>query len=312
MIRTESLTKYFGQRCAIRDFDVEIESREIVGFLGLNGAGKTTALRMLAGILAPSSGRVVVDGEDLEGPNGHHARARIGFLPDRPPLYEEMSVRAYLIFAAKLRGHEGDDRRVAEVLERTALVEYADAPITTLSHGYRQRVGIAQAIVHDPALVILDEPTSGLDPRQIVDMRALIRSLRDAHTVLLSSHNLNEVSETCDQVLVIDDGRLEAQGAPQELAARLGGVGRKMSFDLVGSPESIDGALHAALESGLISSHEREGPRDADAHIVVLEMLGEPEAIARHFFEAGLGLRRMQPSRTELEGLFAELTRRAS
>jgi ABC-2 type transport system ATP-binding protein len=310
MIRTEALTKWFGSRRAVDHFDVEIRGREIVGFLGLNGAGKTTALRMLAGLLAPSAGRVLIDGQDLAGPGGHRARARIGFLPDRPPLYEEMTVKAFLGFAARLRGHVGGPARVAEVLERTGLVAYADEPIAHLSHGYRQRAGIAQAIVHDPALVILDEPMSGLDPRQIVDMRALVRNLAEDHTVLLSSHNLTEVSETCDQILVIDDGRLVAQGAPEELAAKLGGDARRFELTLVGSEATLADALDAARSAEHIDAHERRS--EGDTHFVTIDVRTAPEEAARVFFEAGLGLRRMEAASTPLEGLFAELTRRAS
>lgn len=312
MIRTESLTKYYGSRCAVQDLGVEIQDREIVGFLGLNGAGKTTTLRMLAGLLAPSSGRVLVDGQDLAGPSGHEARARIGFLPERPPVYEEMTVRGYLAFAGRLRSTSVGKDRVSEVLDRTGLVEYADEPIGHLSHGYRQRVGIAQAIVHDPALVILDEPTSGLDPRQIVEMRELIRGLGTDHTVLLSSHNLNEVSQTCDQILLIDEGKLIAQGTPDDLVKRLGTADRRLSFTLVGAQEAVLSAAERAEEAGLIASHVFEGPPDGAAHGLRVEAKAPPEDVARFFFEAGLGLRRMQPTGRQLEGLFSELTRRAS
>src|SRR5690606_3691244 len=160
----------------------------VVGLLGLNGAGKTTTLRMLSSDLLPTAGRMVIDGVDLaEAPE--RVQPRIGYLPDRPPLYGEMTVREYLRFAARLRGMTaGVDPRVAEVIGLTDLDAYADERIDTLSHGYRQRVGIAQAIVHKPALLLLDEPISGLDPVQIVEMRALIRSLRGEHTTILSSH----------------------------------------------------------------------------------------------------------------------------
>lgn len=311
MIRTESLTKYFGWRCAVRDFTAEIADREIVGFLGLNGAGKTTALRMLAGLLMPSSGRVLIDGEDLAGPNGHRARARIGFLPDRPPVYEDMSVRRYLDFAARLRGYSGGSSRIDDVLERTALQNYADEPIEHLSHGYRQRLGIAQAIVHDPALVILDEPTSGLDPQQIVEMRALIQSLREDHTVLLSSHNLYEVNETCDQLILIHEGRLEAQGSPEELARRFG-EGRELAFTLTGTRAKVESVLTDAKKRGEVASFTYGEPDGADIHRVSIEATAAPEAVAQRLVQGGLGIRRMQPVSGQLEGLFAELTRRAA
>lgn len=310
MIRTESLTKYFGSRRAVDGFEVEIGAEGVVGFLGLNGAGKTTTLRMLAGLLAPSAGRVLVDGADLAGPDGDRARARIGFLPDRPPIYEEMSVRRFLDFAARLRGHPGGARRVDEVLGRTGLDAYADEPIAHLSHGYRQRAGIAQAIVHDPALVILDEPTSGLDPAQIVEMRAMVRSLGDEHTVLLSSHNLTEVSETCDQVLVIDEGRLAAQGTPDELAAKLGASAQRHALTLVGDGGALERALVEAEGAALIGARALRS--EGEVHTLDVEITGAAEALTRCLFEAGLGLRRVEPARTGLEGLFAELSRRAS
>ncbi|MEL6183721.1 MAG: ABC transporter ATP-binding protein [Myxococcota bacterium] len=303
MIRTESLTKYFGARCAVDGFDVEISPHQIVGFLGLNGAGKTTTLRMLSGLLAPSSGRVLVEDEDLSGPQGHRARARIGFLPDRPPVYEEMTVSGYLTFAARLRGHPGGSSRIAEVLSRTGLETYASDPISQLSHGYRQRVGIAQAIVHDPALVILDEPMSGLDPRQVVEMRQVVRSLGADHTVLLSSHNLTEVGETCDQLLLIDEGRLVAQGSPGELTARLGGTGR-LAVTVVGERSAVD-AVMTQLEA---TQAEILDP-GLGAFEVELESARPAEEVARAFFEAGLGVRRLQPATSPLEGLFAELTK---
>ena len=311
MIRTESLTKYFGRRCAVRDFGVEIDARQIVGFLGLNGAGKTTTLRMLSGLLAPSTGRVVIDNEDLAGPRGYQTRAKIGFLPDRPPIYEDMTVFSYLSFAARLRGHSGSATRIDEVLERTALKEFAKEPIAHLSHGYRQRVGIAQAIVHKPSLVILDEPTNGLDPRQIVDMRAFIRSLKDEHTVLLSSHNLNEVNECCDEILVIHEGQLEAQGSPTELARTFGNT-QYLLLVVTGDKTKAQSTAQNVLEKNLITQILTQNI-DADGTTKFeFELTTQPEDIAQAFFEAGLGIRRLQPFGTELEDLFTKLTRSTS
>jgi ABC-2 type transport system ATP-binding protein len=309
MIRTESLTKFYGDRCAVRDLGVTIADREIVGFLGLNGAGKTTTLRMLAGLLAPSSGTIEIDGQRMEAATAGGVRWRIGFLPERPPLYEEMTVRAFLAFAARLRGHPEADvsRRVDEVLELTRLGEYRDEAITHLSHGYRQRAGIAQAVIHRPALVILDEPTSGLDPVQIVEMRALIRDLKAEHTVLISSHNLPEISQTCDRLLVIRGGELVASGTEAELAGRLGAQGRvvlEVAGDAgavarlaaaLGAEGLLDGARTLALAGG---STELRG-----------ELRGPPEALAKRVVEAGLGLRRLQPQESELESLFFQLNR---
>ncbi|MCU0694809.1 MAG: ABC transporter ATP-binding protein, partial [Polyangiaceae bacterium] len=218
MIQVEELSKYYGARKAVGPLSFRIDKGEVVGLLGLNGAGKTTTLRMLATDLLPTSGRMVVDGIDLAA-RPEAIQARIGYLPDRPPLYGDMTVREYLRFAARLRAMpmQGLDKRIQEVIETTDLKGWTDERIETLSHGYRQRVGIAQAIVHRPALLLLDEPISGLDPVQIAEMRALIRSLRGEHTTLLSSHILSEISQTCDRLLVIRDGMIVASGTEEEL-----------------------------------------------------------------------------------------------
>src|SRR6476469_10168301 len=225
MIKDKGLTKYYGELAAVRELDFSIDRGEVIGFLGLNGAGKTTALKILGCVLLPTAGDVKVDGIDIAR-DPHEVRRRIGFLPDTPPLYNDMTVGRYLKFAAELRGVVGSeaDKAVTEAEEKTATREVHDRPIFSLSHGYRQRVGVAQALVHRPKLLILDEPTSGLDPVQIVEMRQLIRSLRGSHTILLSSHNLPEISQTCDRLLVIQNGEIVAQDTEQELAKRLGGA----------------------------------------------------------------------------------------
>ncbi len=225
MIEVRDLFKYYGERRAVGPISFSIEKGEIVGLLGLNGAGKTTALRVLACDLLPSSGSVLVDGIDVVD-QPHEVRRRIGYLPDRPPLYDEMTVHEYLVFAARLRGlgrDEAEDRATV-VARATQLEDVRDDLIASLSHGFKQRVGIAQAVVHKPRLLILDEPISGLDPVQIVEMRQLLRGLRGEHTIVLSSHILTEISETCDRLLVIGEGRIVAAGTEQELTqTSLGG-----------------------------------------------------------------------------------------
>jgi ABC-2 type transport system ATP-binding protein len=223
MIEVRQLTKYYGEHAAIRDLSFDINRGEVIGFLGLNGAGKTTTLKILGCLLLPTSGRVVVGGIDVLA-NPHEVRKRIGFLPDTPPVYGEMTVGGYLAFAARLRGVSAKETpaRVRDAEEKTGLVDVHSELISSLSHGYQQRVGVAQAIVHRPSLLILDEPTSGLDPQQIVEMRNLIRKLRGEHTLLISSHFLSEISQTCDRLLVIRDGEIVAQGTERELAANLG------------------------------------------------------------------------------------------
>src|SRR5579871_6729584 len=235
MIEVKGLTKYYGERAAIHDLNFSIDRGEVIGFLGLNGAGKTTTLKILGCVLLPTAGEVTVDGIDIAR-DPHEVRRRIGFLPDTPPLYAEMTVGRYLRFAAELRGVPAAEaeRAVAEAEEKTATREVHDQPITSLSHGYRQRVGVAQALVHRPKLLILDEPTSGLDPVQIVEMRSMIRALRGAHTILLSSHILSEISQTCDRLLVIQGGKIVAQGTEQELARDMGGGGT-IEVEVVGT-----------------------------------------------------------------------------
>ncbi len=227
MIRVEGLTKYYGEHAAIRDLTFSIERGEVIGFLGLNGAGKSTTLKVLGCILLPTSGRVTIDGFDVVK-DPHEIRKRIGFLPDTPPLYDEMTVGAYLRFVAQLRGVSSSDARarVEEAEDQTSLRDMDGEIISTLSHGYRQRVGVAQAMVHKPSLLVLDEPTSGLDPVQIVEMRSLIRRLRGQHTVLVSSHILSEISQICDRLLVIQSGEIVAQGTEEELAKRMGSGGQ--------------------------------------------------------------------------------------
>jgi gliding motility-associated transport system ATP-binding protein len=219
MIRASNLSKYYGGKRALGPVSFEITDGETVGFLGLNGAGKTTALRILACDLRPSAGTIEVGGIDAVA-EPHEVRKRIGFLPENPPLYADMVVTDYLRFSGELRGMTKPEvkRRMPEVLEITDLTDVANDQISTLSHGYRQRVGVAQAIVHEPKFLILDEPTRGLDPVQIVEMRNLIHDLKQNHTVLISSHILTEISQTCDRLLVLGRGKILGAGSEQDLA----------------------------------------------------------------------------------------------
>jgi len=220
MIRASNLSKFYGGKRALGPVTFEINDGETVGFLGLNGAGKTTALRIMACDLRPSGGTIEVGGVDAVA-DPHEVRKRIGFLPENPPLYTDMIVSDYLRFAGELRGMSKDEvkRRLPEVLEVTDIDDVASDQIGTLSHGYRQRVGVAQAIIHDPKFLILDEPTRGLDPMQIVEMRNLIHDLKQNHTVLISSHILTEISQTCDRLLVLGHGRIIGAGSETDLAA---------------------------------------------------------------------------------------------
>jgi ABC-2 type transport system ATP-binding protein len=243
MISARHLSKSYGAFAAVRDLDFTIAAGECVGFLGLNGAGKSTTLRMLAGVLEPSSGTLSIEGLDAVD-DALAIRRRVGYLPERPPLYDEMGVTAFLRFAAALRDVPAAkrDAAVADVVRRCALTEVADAAIGTLSHWFRQRVGIAQAIVHGPALLILDEPTQGLDPVQIAEMRQLIAGLRGDHTILLSTHILSEIEATCDRILVLDEGRIALIGTEAELVAQAG-TAVVAVFDLRGDAAAVAAAI---------------------------------------------------------------------
>jgi len=306
MIQVKGLTKYYGDRAAIRDLTFTIERGEVIGFLGLNGAGKSTTLKILGCVLLPTAGHVTVDGLDIAiAPD--EVRRRIGFLPDTPPLYNEMTVGDFLAFAARLRGvpaREVSDL-VADAEKKTGLVDRHGDLINTLSHGYRQRVGVAQAIVHKPKLLILDEPTSGLDPVQIVEMRSLIRGLRGEHTILLSSHILSEISQTCDRLLVIQSGELVAQGSEQELASQMGGVGT-IEVDVAGGPDTALTLLRGI--PGVTSPH-LEVAHGTYSTIRMHAAADVRPQIARALVNGGLELLRLDRGAARLESIFLQLTK---
>jgi ABC-2 type transport system ATP-binding protein len=311
MIQVEGLTKYYGDHAAIRDLAFTIERGEVIGFLGLNGAGKTTTLKVLGCVLLPTSGRVTIDGYDVMK-DPHEIRKRIGFLPDTPPLYNEMTVGKYLAFAAQLRGVPAAEARarVEEVEDVTATREVDDTAISALSHGYRQRVGVAQAMVHKPKLLILDEPTGGLDPKQIIEMRELIRRLRGQHTILVSSHILSEVSQICDRLLVIQAGEIVAQGTEGELAARFGAAGY-IELELKGDPGQLSAATTAIKALPGVSAIELI-PR---AGVSVIKISASPElrpAVARAVVGAGCDLLRIDRGAEKLESIFMKLTEGAA
>ena len=324
MIEITDLYKYYGERRAVGPLSCSITGGEIVGLLGLNGAGKTTTLRILACDLLPSAGTVTVDGLDVvEAP--HEVRGRIGYLPDTPPLYPEMTVRAYLHFAARLRGMSKADaeRRVPEVEELVELGDVTSEPIASLSHGFRQRVGIAQAIVHRPKLLVLDEPITGLDPVQIVEMRDLLRSLRGDHTIVLSSHILSEISETCDRILVIKDGEIAAAGTEAELTGRMRGrFGVELTVAL--EPEGPEGAItgyrehmstaerarHVALAIEGVRTVEDLPPAEPGHEVATLRIDTDRDLrleLGRALLKEGIGILRIGPGERELESAFLEL-----
>ena len=221
MIEVEHLSKHYGHHCAVQDVSFSVEEGEILGFLGPNGAGKSTTMNILTGYLSATAGKVTVNGHDiLEEPNA--AKSSIGYLPEIPPLYPDMTVKEYLNFMYDLKKCEKSglprQKHLAEICRLVKIDEVADRLIKNLSKGYRQRVGLAQALIGNPPVLILDEPTVGLDPNQIIEIRTLIKSLGKHHTVILSSHILPEVEAVCDRLIIISDGRIVADGTPADLA----------------------------------------------------------------------------------------------
>jgi ABC-2 type transport system ATP-binding protein len=308
IVRVQDLVRYYGAHRALDGVSFSIEKGEIIGVLGLNGAGKSTCLRILAGLLTPTAGRAEVDGRDvLDDPIG--VRARVGFLPEDPPLYREMTVEAFLRHAGQLKGmtRAEADARIPEVCDRTGLDAVTRKRIIDeLSHGYRKRVGIAQAILHKPALVILDEPISGLDPAQIVEMRRTIRALEGEHTVMVSSHILTEISQTCDRILVIHDGRLVAEGTEESLVGRAGG---RIELTVRGDA----GALETLLgEQPAVTEHRVFAGEDGLVEATVSLADEAREALVAALVGAGFGVRKVAESESELESVFLGLTRNAA
>lgn len=260
MIEAQGLTRRYGAVTAVRGLDLHIEGPGIVGLLGPNGAGKTTILRMLAGTLSPSSGVAKVAGHDLlQAPI--EARASVGWLPETPPLHHELTVGEFLRYVAELRGLPWAERlsRVGDVLVQLELTDREGQRIGALSKGLRQRVGLAQALVHDPPVLLLDEPTSGLDPHQIEGVRRLITRLAEAHTVLLSTHVLQEVAALCDRVLVLHKGELTGDGTRQELAQQAGlsdgvelwlSVGPEQATRVLSALDSVSRVAHVGMSEG--------------------------------------------------------------
>lgn len=253
MIEVDSLTKSYGQTVAVRGISFQVPRGEVLGFLGPNGAGKTTTMRILTGYLPADSGSVKMAGYDV-GAQSLEVRRRLGYLPESAPLYEEMGVVDYLDYVAEMRGYQGAERtrRLRRVIELCGLGNVVAKNIGELSKGYRQRVGLAQAILHDPEILILDEPTSGLDPNQIVEIRELIKTLGREKTVILSTHILPEVKATCSRVMIIADGRLVADDTPDGLETRAAG-GAAVIATFRGAGPALEAALGGA-------DHALEGP----------------------------------------------------
>jgi len=303
VIEAESLSRAYGDRLAIQDVSFNAREGEILGFLGPNGAGKTTTMRILSGFLSPTSGRATVAGYDVvEHPL--EAKRRLGYLPEVIPLYEDLTTREYLTFVARLKGVDGG--KIPDAVDRAMSLcgasEVAGRLVRNLSRGYRQRVGLAHAIVHDPPVLILDEPTSAMDPRQIVEIRNVIKGLRGSHTIILSTHILPEATAVCDRVIVINEGKIVAVDTYEQLAARL----RSSEKTLLRVARPLDG-LRARLQALPGVLHVTPGSRPEE--LMVEAALGKDvrEEIARTAVGSGAGLLELRPLAMSLEDVFLRL-----
>jgi ABC-2 type transport system ATP-binding protein len=317
MINVEGLTKRYARNVAVDHISFQVEKGQIVGFLGPNGAGKTTTMRMLTCFMPPTDGTAVVAGFDiLESPM--EVKRRIGYLPETPPVYPEMEVVEYLNFVGRIKGVPKSNlaRRIDEVVDKCAVADVRNKEIGKLSKGYRQRVGLAQAILHNPDVLILDEPTAGLDPHQILETRDLIKSLAGDHTIILSTHILPEVEQTCERVIIIAKGKLVATDTVANLTSRLRGA-ETVTVEVLpqdAAPADAEQFAHTVqhkLEQ--VSGVSRVLPREShngSAHFIVESMQGRqirPE-LARAVIESGWNLNELHAVGLSLEEIFLQLT----
>lgn len=302
MIEVDHLSKRYGPFTAVDDVSFRVESGQILGFLGPNGAGKTTTMRIITGYMPATSGKAVVAGYDVFD-QPIEAKKRTGYLPETPPLYPDMTVREYLTFVAKIKGVRSHVRdRVDEVMKRTWVADMANRHCSKLSKGYKQRVGLAQAIIHNPDVLVLDEPTAGLDPRQIIETRQLIRELAGTHTIVLSTHILPEVSQTCQRVVIINKGRVVAVDSPDNLTQRMQGAATVFvqtdgpAADVQAALQNVTGVTRVvtAEPKGDVASFEVDTEKGADLR----------RELAAAVVTRGWGLLELRSMRMSLEDIF--------
>jgi ABC-2 type transport system ATP-binding protein len=305
MIEVQGLTKRYGTHAAVEEVTFSVGQGEIVGFLGPNGAGKTTTMRVLTGFLPPSEGSARVAGHDIVS-DSRRARANTGYLPESAALYPEMRVREYLGYRARLEGIKGTEilDRVEEIVGLCLLDEVADKKVENLSRGYRQRTALAGSLVHQPPVLILDEPTVGLDPAQIIKIREMIRVLGRERAVLLSTHILPEVDAVCDRVLIIDRGRIVAEGTPEELRRRLSGT-PVVRAAFRGAVEAIEPLANIP---GVVSAEETPGDGETRVRVECVEGAEVAEEIFRLAVSKGWVLRELSRQAVSLEDVFVRLT----
>lgn len=306
MIKVENLIKKYGEVTALDGVSFEMKEGEVVGILGPNGAGKTTLLRILVAFLKSDNGEVLIDGLDIsEFDNHEKVKSKIGYLPEQAPLYEDMTVKEYLEFVGNMQGIKEDDlnESIKHVLNKCGLKEKKNSEISTLSKGYRQRTGIAQALIHDPKIVILDEPTTGLDPNQRIEIRDLIKEIGKSKTVILSSHVLSEVQATCSRVLIINKGRIAADGTPEDLISEEKGKStinievEKISSGLADKIKALAGVKEVKISGNkiaVVTGAENDIRKD----------------VAKLVVEEGAGLLEFVHKQADLEDVFINLTKK--
>lgn len=308
MIQIENLVKRYGDHLAVDQLTFTVEPGKIYGFVGPNGAGKSTTMNVMTGYIAASSGTVVIDGHDiLKEPLA--AKACIGYLPEIPPLYAGMTVQEYLMFVADLKRVPKKERagHVEEIKQKTGLADMGGRLIRNLSKGYQQRVGLAQALISDPKVLILDEPMVGLDPKQIIEMRDLLRSLSGKHTVILSSHILSEISAVCDQIMILSRGKLVADGTPEELEAMMQEKA-EVAVTVLAEKEQAEMALVQMKEIEAFTMEDGEESGSIVLHITAKDNADIRKELSVALASAGLPILSMNLSKKSLEDIFLELT----
>ena len=304
MIEVQHVSKRYGRVTAVDDVSFRVERGEILGFLGPNGAGKTTTMRILTGYMPATEGKAMVAGFDVFA-SPLDAKRRTGYLPETPPLYPDMTVREYLDFVGRIKGVPPAERksRVTSVMQQTHVNDMADRHCSKLSKGYRQRVGLAQALIHNPEVLILDEPTAGLDPKQIIETRQLIRSLAGNHTIVLSTHILPEVAQTCQRVVIINKGRVVAVDTPENLTARL--TGAETMFVQLDAQGAEAGPVLAAIPgvTRVVAADGGGGFEVESEHGTDIR-----RELAKTIVNRGWGLLELRPMRMSLEEIFLQVT----
>lgn len=309
MVEVKQVTRYFGRVMAVDTVSFQVGKGEIVGFLGPNAAGKTTTMRILTTYLPATSGTAVVAGFDVHE-NSMEVRRRIGYLPENPPLYQDMRVADYLDFVARIKGVDGRNRKraLAETMDKTGISSVSGRVIKQLSKGYKQRVGLAQALVHNPEVLILDEPTVGLDPKQIIEVRELIKGLAGTHTIILSTHILPEVSMTCERVVIIDKGKIVAEDTPDNLTRKLAGS-QRFALAASGPTAEVQQLLGSLAGVRQVRALDLAAPQGIRHYQIESSAEGDiSPVIARTIIEKGWDLHELRPEGLSLEDVFLRVT----